>query len=125
MPLRLLTATALAALMASPAFADALPDGTYICNLYSGGTLMNLGSIRISGERYEGPAYDGNYEGQYGYELTDAGTINWGGPRGGFEGDGQKIVSSVVTDAGDGNAGFDITIEMPSGNFTTVSCGPE
>jgi hypothetical protein len=115
---------AFAALISSPTLAAALPDDTYTCNLYSGGMLMNLGSIEIAGNSYRGPAYDGNYEGQYSYELTDGGTINWGGPMGGFEGDGQTIVATVVTDAGNGQTGFDVTIQMPSGNFTTVSCVP-
>jgi hypothetical protein len=119
-----LTIVALAVLISSPALAAALPDDTHSCNLYSGGMLMNLGSIEITGNSYRGPAYDGNYEGQYSYELTDGGTVNWGGPMGGFEGDGQKIVATVVTDAGSGQTGFDITIQMPSGNFTTVSCVP-
>ena len=122
---RLIAAFAFAALFSTPTFAAALPDGTYTCNLYSGGMLMNLGSIEIAGNSYRGPAYDGNYEGQHPYELTDGGTVNWGGPMGGFEGDGQTIVATVQTDAGSGQTGFDITIQMPSGNFTTVSCVPE
>lgn len=104
--------------------AASLPDGTYVCQLYSGGMTMNLGSIEISGNSYRGPAYDGNYEGSYPLQVTDAGTINWGGPLGGFEGEGQKVVSSVLTKDGN-NTALDVTIQMPSGNFTTVSCIPE
>ena len=125
MRLKLLGLIAATSIFAGPAAAAALPDGPYTCNLLSGSMLMNLGSIRISGNSYEGPAYDGNYEGQYDYELTDGGTVNWGGPMGGFEGDGQKIVATVTTDAGNGQIGFDVTIQMPSGNFTTVSWVPE
>lgn len=125
MRLKLLAVVAASSLIAVPASAAALPDGTYTCNLLSGTMLMHLGSIRITGNSYEGPAYDGNYEGQYGYEMTDAGTIHWGGPMGGFEGDGQTIVSSVMADAGNNQVGFDVIIRMPSGNFTAVSCVPE
>ena len=107
-----------------PASAANLPDGTYICQLYSGGMMMNLGSIEISGSTYRGPAYDGNYEGSYPFELTDAGTINWGGPMGGFDSGGNTIVSTVLVKDGNQQA-FDVTMQLESGNFTTVSCIPE
>jgi hypothetical protein len=109
---------------AVPAFAVALPDGTYYCAMYSGSMLMHLGDIAISGDYYEGPAYDGNYEGAYPFEVTSDNTINWGGPLGGFEGDGMEVVSSVLKRDGTDIA-FDIMIAMPSGNYSTVSCSPE
>jgi hypothetical protein len=114
-----------AALFASAAEAAELPDGTYSCELYSGGMIMHLGEIEIAGNRYRGPAYDGAFEGSYDFEVTDAGTINWGGPLGGFDLDGQTVVSTVLTDAGGNRTGFDVTIQLESGNFSTVSCYPQ
>ena len=107
-----------------PANAADLPDGTYRCEMYSGGMTMHLGDIEIDGTSYRGPANDGNYEGTYEFELTDAGTINWGGPMGGFDSGGNTIVSSVL--AGDNDRpGVDITMQLKSGNFSTVSCIPQ
>ena len=106
------------------ASAARLPDGIYRCQLYSGSMLMHLGDIEIAGSSYRGPAYDGNYEATYEYELTDSGTINWSGPMGGFDSGGNRIVSSVLVGDADRPA-FDVTIQLPSGNFSTVSCTPE
>jgi hypothetical protein len=106
---------------AMTASADNLLDATYRCEMYSGSTLMHLGDIEISGSTYRGPANDGNYGDAYDYELTDAGTINWGGPMGGFDSDGNTIVSTVLKQNGDRQA-FDITMQLKSGNFMTVSC---
>ena len=110
--------------LATPAFAAALPDGVYRCQMYSGSMMMHLGDIAIAGNSYQGPAYDGQYEGSYTYERTKKGTINWGGPLGGFDLDGNTVVATVVTGSGD-TIGFDVTIELESGNFSTVSCSPE
>ncbi len=112
--------------VASPslAWAAALPDGIYRCQMYSGSMLMHLGDIEVSGNVYRGPAYDAKWEGDFGYELTKAGTINWGGPMGGFDSGGNTIVSTVATRDGDRPA-FDVTIQLESGNFSTVSCIPE
>ncbi len=104
--------------------AASLPDGTYRCELYSGTMLMHLGDIAINGNTYQGPASDGNYEGTYEYELTDSGTINWGGPMGGFDSGGNRIVSTVLKRNGDDLA-FDVMIQLQSGNFSTVSCSRE
>lgn len=108
----------------APALAVTLPDGTYYCAMDSGSMLMHLGDIEISGNSYQGPAYDGNYEGRYPMEVTSDNTINWGGPLGGFEGDGMEVVSSVLKRDGTDIA-FDIMIAMPSGNYSTVSCSPQ
>ena len=80
--------------------------------------------IEINGDTYQGPAWDGNYEGRYPFEVTDSNTINWGGPLGGFEGDGMEVVSTVLKRDGTDIA-FDVMIAMPSGNYSTVSCSPE
>jgi hypothetical protein len=110
--------------IATPAMGAALPDGVYYCAMYSGTMLMHLGDIAISGNTYQGPAYDGNYEGSYTYEVTDGGTINWAGPLGGFDLDGNTVVSTVLKADGN-NVAFDVMIQLESGNFSTVSCTPE
>ncbi len=98
-----------------------LPDATYRCEMYSGNMLMHLGDIEVVGNTYRGPASDGDYGPAYKYKLTDAGTISWGGPMGGFDSGGNTIVSSVVKSGGD-NLAFDIMMQLQSGNFSTLSC---
>jgi hypothetical protein len=119
--LKIILASAAIGLAAAPAFAANLPNGTYVCMLGD----ANLGSIEIADSIYRGPAYDGHYEGDYAYEVTDQGTINWGGPLGGISSDGNQVASTVVTDIGGGRYGFDITIQNSGGNFQTISCQPE
>jgi len=97
-----------------------LPDGLYGCWISS----MMLGQIEIDGEVYRGPAFDQKFEGDYPFEVTDQGTINWGGPLGGISSDGNTVVSTVIKDAGGGRLGFDITIKNSRGNFQTISCAP-
>lgn len=103
---------------ALPAVAQDLADGAYTCMIGS----MNLGEIAISGKTYAGPAFDGKYEGWYPFQ-TAGGTVTWGGPLGGISLAG-TVVSSVLTDPGAGQTGFDVTIQNASGNFQTVSCYP-
>ena len=122
--MRSILVAVLTAGLATPVLAAALPDGVYRCQMYSGTMMMHLGDIAIAGNSYQGPAYDGQYEGSYTYERTKKGTINWGGPLGGFDLDGNTVVATVVTGSGD-TIGFDVTIELESGNFSTVSCSPE
>jgi hypothetical protein len=104
-----------------PAHAATLADGTYRCELYSGTMIMHLGVIEISGDSYQGPAFDGNYEGVYPFEVTASNTINWGGPMGGFDTGGNKVVSTVLTRNGSDIA-FDVMVQLESGNFSTISC---
>lgn len=122
LPVSIIAASFIAS--SAPSVAATLPDGTYRCQMYSGSMMMHLGDIAIAGNSYQGPAWDGNYEGTHEYELTDAGTINWGGPMGGFDSGGNTIVSTVLTLDGNRQA-FDITMQLESGNFSTVSCSPE
>jgi hypothetical protein len=112
-------ATALLAAAGSSAAAE-LENGMYACTLGS----MTLGDIWIKDGTYVGPSFD---EGDpaYSFELTDAGTINWGGPMGGMDSDGNSVVSTVLKDAGGGKAGFDITLQTGTGNFDTSNCSPE
>jgi hypothetical protein len=97
-----------------------LPDGVYYCSI----SMMHLGDIEISGDSYRGPAFDGKYTAEYPFEVTDAGTINWGGPLGGISSDGNTVVSTTLKNAGGGKIGFDIVIQNSRGNFQTVSCAP-
>jgi hypothetical protein len=115
---------AVLAVTTTPALAATLPEGVYRCELYSGTMLMHLGDIAISNNSYQGPAFDGAFEGSFPFEVTDSGTINWGGPLGGFSTGGNTVVASVLTLNGTDTA-FDITIQLESGNFSTVSCSPQ
>lgn len=108
-------------LLAVQAHAAELADGTYRCTIGS----YHLGNIEIGGGMYQGPAFDGNYEGSYPLEVTESGTINWGGPLGGISSGGNTVVATVLKDAGGGTVGFDIQIQNASGNFQTISCYPE
>ena len=118
--LRYLAAAALVAVLAGKASAAELADGVYNCYISS----MMLGQIEIDGAVYRGPAFDQNWEGDYPFQVTAAGTIDWGGPLGGISAAG-KVVSTVLKDAGGGTVGFDIMIQNDRGNFQTISCSPE
>ncbi|MDB5523038.1 MAG: hypothetical protein JWM58_801 [Rhizobium sp.] len=102
-------------------YAAELPDGLYDCSISS----FRLGQIEISQGVYRGPAHDRNFEGDYPFEVTESGTINWGGPLGGISTGGNKVVSTEIKDAGGGRVGFDIMIQNERGNFQTISCSPE
>jgi hypothetical protein len=116
-----ITLAALTLLACHPASATQLADGRYRCVISS----FHLGDIEIEGSTYRGPAFDGQFEGDYQFEVTDGNTINWGGPLGGISSDGNTVVSTVLKDAGGGTVGFDITIQNARGNFQTISCYPE
>jgi hypothetical protein len=98
-----------------------LPNDVYHCTL----STFYLGAIEIEGSVYRGPAFDGNYDGDYPFQLTSDGVIIWGGPLGGVDSDGNVVVSTTLKDAGGGRFGFDIIIQNDRGNFQTISCGPE
>ena len=106
--------------MAFPVGAADLADGAYVCTLSS----YMIGVIEVDGNVYRGPAFDGNYEGDYAFEVVDN-VILWGGPLGGLSSGGNRIVSTVLKNAGGGRVGFDITIQNERGNFQTISCSPE
>lgn len=116
----ILAAAATILLNIGTASAAQLADGLYDCTI---GTAF-LGSIRIEGDQFSGPAYDGKFEGSYPFDASDGQTINWGGPLGGITEAG-KVVSTVITDVGNGKTGFDITIQNPRGNFQTINCAPQ
>lgn len=118
---RLLLAGSLLAASLATASAQQLEDGMFICTLGS----MMLGQIEIADGMYRGPAFDGKFEDSYPIEVTEAGTINWDGPLGGLSSGGNKVVSTVLKNAGGGTIGFDITIQNERGNFQTISCSPD
>ena len=118
--LLVLAAVAAVSFNAGIALAAELADGLYDCTI---GTAF-LGSIRIDGKMFSGPAYDGKFEGSYPFDASDGQTITWGGPLGGISEAG-KVVSTVLTDVGKGRTGFDITIQNPRGNFQTINCAPQ
>jgi hypothetical protein len=116
-----LAAAILFAAFAMPAAAAGLQDGIFDC--YIGSAF--LGNIKIENGTFAGPAFDGNYEGFYPVEVTDGGTVNWGGPLGGMSTDGNTVVATVLKDRGGGRVGFDITLQNAQGNFQSVGCDPE
>jgi hypothetical protein len=102
------------------ASAAELADGLYDCTIGS----AFLGTIRIAGGMFSGPAFDGQFEGDYPFDASDGRTINWGGPLGGITEEG-TVVSTVLTDVGGSRTGFDITIRnKSSGNYQTINCAP-
>ncbi|CAG0966341.1 MAG: hypothetical protein F9K19_04740 [Rhizobiaceae bacterium] len=105
---------------AGHAAAADLKDGSFTCYLGS----MVLGQIELEAGMFRGPAFDGNFEGDYPFEVTASGTVNWGGPLGGLSSDGNTVVSTVLKKAGD-RIGFDITVQNARGNFQTISCYPD
>lgn len=86
---------------------------------------MHMGHIRIEGEQYRGPSNDNDADTAYPFEITEGGTINWGGPLGGLSSGGNTVVSSVIKDAGGGAVGFDVIVQTETGSFHTVSCSPD
>ncbi|MBC8037929.1 MAG: hypothetical protein H7X89_12010 [Rhizobiales bacterium] len=120
---------ATALLAGTAAFASAeyhtsgkLPDGFYECAMISGGMLISFGEIQIEGNIYRGPAYDGNFEGDYNYELMSEGVVLWKGPMGGLSTDGNSVASTVLSSDKKDSAGFIIMVKTSRGNFQQISC---
>jgi hypothetical protein len=90
-----------------------LPDGDYDC-LSEMGSLM--GTIRIDGDSFAGPAYDGQYDGSYPFS-TSGGTVIWGGALEGLDSGGNSVASTVIRDGG-----IDIVVHTSGGNFERISC---
>lgn len=111
-------ATILAIAPIATSHAAMLENGKYRC--VSNSFAMHLGDIEINGDVYRGPAYDGKYRGAYKFTVSpEGGIINWGGPLGGISEAG-SVVSSQIR-----RGGFDIIIQMESGNYQTVTCFPD
>lgn len=120
---RAATFAAMIAVSAGAASAATLPDGPYDCSMYSGGMLMGFGTVEIAGATFRGPAYDGEYGPAAPYELGPEGVILWGGPFGGFDSDGYKVVSSVFGgEASPGRPIFTVTIQTPRETFQQIEC---
>jgi hypothetical protein len=86
------------AVLASPALAAGeLPDGTYACQVDDG---IGNGEMVIKGNTYQGPNYDGQYDGAHTFKI-DSDNITWNGPLGLYS-DGFDIIGSEVVN-GDGN----------------------
>jgi hypothetical protein len=114
-----IVAALLCAAIPFAASAASLENGEYRCVIGS----YYLGSIEIKGNKYRGPAFDGNYERSYKFSVAGQ-TIQWGGPLGGISEAG-KVQSTVLKDAGNDRLGFDILILNDRGNYQTISCYPE
>ncbi|HEX2258087.1 MAG TPA: hypothetical protein VHG92_15570 [Afifellaceae bacterium] len=108
---------------AGTAGAGTLPDGEYDCSMSSGGMLMGLGTVEIAGSTFRGPAYDGQYGPAAPYDVGPEGVILWGGPFGGFDTEGHKVVSTVVVaENTSGRPFFRVTVETPRGTFQQFDC---
>lgn len=84
-------------LLATPVFAaGALPDGTYACQVDDG---IGNGEMVIKGNTYQGPNYDGQYDGTYTFSV-DSDNITWHGPLGLYA-DGFDIIGSEVVNGDD------------------------
>lgn len=114
-------ASALIVASVAPVLAANLADGEYLCSL---SRTMQLGSIWITGNSYVGPSRDPNGE-AHPYQLTESGTVNWGAPLGGMDTDGNRVLGTVLRDAGDGKIGFDIQFSTETGHTHVASCEPQ
>lgn len=95
--MKLILAALSLVLLATPAVAaSALPDGTYECWVDDG---IGNGDMVIKGNTYEGPNYDGKYDGTYTFSVA-ADNITWHGPLGLYS-DGFVIVGSSVVNGND------------------------
>jgi hypothetical protein len=103
----------------SHACAAGLPSGTYDCYLSSG---LRPGKIEIHGNTYRGPAQEGKFQGSYPFEVSEGGTIRWGGPLGSLSSGGNTVVSSTLSDPNGKFVGFDIVVRTASGTFQTAAC---
>lgn len=102
--------------------APQLYEGSYICSL--GGNMI-LGNIWLYADgTFVGPSFDPDGP-RHAFEITESNTINWDAPLGGMDSGGNRVVGTVIKDAGGGKAGFDIQMQLQSGNFSTASCYPE
>ncbi|HEY0034852.1 MAG TPA: hypothetical protein VGB81_16440 [Devosia sp.] len=110
-------------LLATPAHsAPQLYEGSYVCSL---SWNMILGNIWLYADgTFVGPSFEPDGP-RHPFEITESNTINWGAPLGGMDSGGNKVVGTVVRDAGGGKAGFDIQMQLQSGNFSTASCAPD
>lgn len=113
-------ALALTTIAGATANAAQLKDGEYICRLNA---RMELGSVWIKGNSYVGPGRDRGAA-SHRFELTAAGTINWGAPMGGMDTDGNHVIGTVLKDAGGGRTGFDIQFQTQAGRTQIASCSP-
>jgi hypothetical protein len=97
--MKIVVLAGLLALCATPALAAGkLPDGTYDCTLDNG---YIAGSIEIDGMTYKGPAFDGNYEGAYPFEVGDDYGLFLKGPVGGYTDPGYQFIGALVVKNGD------------------------
>jgi hypothetical protein len=111
------------ALLTTPAFASGLlPDGTYECMMDS----YIAGNMEIAGTTYQGPAFDGAYEGTYEFEIDPpTGNITWHGPVGGYTQPGIQLIGSMLVDVGNGVPGIQMQVRNDgSDNIHFVVCTP-
>lgn len=82
--------------MAIPAkAAGLLPDGTYTCSTFIGGSLAILGDVQIKGSAYRGPSFapSGPF---HPFRVGGDGQITWSGGFGALTQDGSVVTSSVI-----------------------------
>ena len=118
--MKIVVLAGLLVLCATPAFAaGGLPDGTYDCTLDNG---YITGSIEIDGMTYKGPAFDGNYEGAYPFEVGDKGGLFLKGPVGGYTDPGYQFIGALIVD-NDGEPAIELHVKQDaSDNIHFVTC---
>lgn len=116
----------LACLPASAWAGDApgeLPDGLYVCSFFSLGMINIVGDMEIEGAAYRGPSFDKAWDGTYPYLVQPDGSIEWGGPLGGYVEPDFRIARSSVAEDGEG---FGFTVAMQPDDFEIdISCSPQ
>ncbi len=119
---KLLFAAAVLSALATPALAAGeLADGKYQCVMDD--NLPN-GEIVISGNTYQGPDYDGQFEGTFTFSVS-ADNITWNGPLGIYR-DGFELIGSSVVKDPDGANAIEIHLRQSGGDVIhTVYCNPE
>jgi hypothetical protein len=119
--LKIIVLAAALAAIASPCLAaGTLPDGTYDCML---GDYI-AGSMEIDGNMYKGPAFDGEYDGAYPFDVDDRGGIAFHGPVGGYTDPGYQLVGALAVDEGD-HVSIELHVRQDgSDNVHFVLCSP-
>ncbi|TGR73453.1 hypothetical protein EN832_33340, partial [Mesorhizobium sp. M1C.F.Ca.ET.189.01.1.1] len=90
-----------------------MPDGSYHCEVYLLGLLLDLGEITIKGNAYSGPANFGMPQQAYNYQMDANGVISWLGPLGGYTTGGNAISLTQATLDGQSPPSFDIIMKQP------------
>ena len=108
MTLKIVAVAALLALLASPALASGqLPDGTYQCTMDE----HLQGEMIIAGKTYQGPAYDGQYDGTFPFTIVDN-NIDLQGTKGIYEDPTIQFIGALLVDDGKGHPAIEYHVKL-------------